>query len=88
MYILKQNFFGIRFTKDGTKQCFTHYYLNGDICTGKAMPFYSAKICIATTFTYFIIINMQGKIYRMSCWILSRQLLPTLSSANLWTPLC
>ena len=72
---LETAIFCIKFTKNGTKECFPYYYLNGDICTGIAMPLYSANICIAITIIYFIIINMQDLIYRMSSWILWRWLL-------------
>ena len=85
---LKTAIFCIRFTINGTKECFPYYYLNGDICTGISMALYSANICIAITIIYFIIINMQGMIYRMSSWIFWWWLLLTLSSTKIWKQLC
>ena len=47
---LKIAVFCTRFTKDGTKECLSHYYLYGDICTGIANAFILSKhlYCINT----------------------------------------
>ena len=47
---LKIAVFCTRFTKDGTKECFPHYHLYGDICTGIANAFILSKhlYCINT----------------------------------------